>query len=265
MLGSSKKKLLVSGCSFTASGEHSHVPKKGEYYLTESWRGRHDEYLEGYDNSFKKWPEIVSEQLNLKLVNLARCGNSNERIAESLMEYILKNGHDDIEMVLVGWTEFNRFLFETAKKTSYFKHDKKYKMNITSWRYGGRPQDDLISWQEFREKFEIVRIEQDIKTIFLLQEFLEIRNIKYKFFSLLRFDNVHLSYSDKQFFQRVVNNEFFKQINEKNFYGWPVFTRLGGKSAFNGLPRNVVKEGFDGHPNKRGHRMIAKNVLDFIE
>jgi len=255
MLGSSKKKLLVSGCSFTASGEHSHVPIKEV----------HGEYLEGYDYRFKKWPEIVSEQLDLKLVNLARCGNSHERIAESLMEYILKNGHDDIEMVLVGWTEFNRFLFETADKTSYFKPPEKYKMNITTWRTGGRPQDDLSLWQEFRKKFGIVKIEQDIKTIFLLQEFLEIRNIEHKFFSLLRFDNIHSSYSNKQFFRRVVNNEFFNQINGENFHGWPVFTQLGGKPSFIPLPRNVIKDGMDGHPNKRGHQMIAKDILNFIE
>ena len=76
--------LLVSGDSWTDSNfESVHHPEM--------------------DTSWKKWPEILAEKLELNLVNVAFSGSGNQYIYTSLLDKIVEL--DDIALVIAGWSK----------------------------------------------------------------------------------------------------------------------------------------------------------------
>lgn len=285
MLGFSKKKLLVSGCSFTASGRDAHEVVANELRLN---RDKNNNLL--YELPIhKKWPEIVADELNLELVNLARCGWGNEIILDSITKYILKNGHDDLEMVLIGLSDFKREcidcwdFYQIKPETFTVKRNDKEKNLL----HGKRP---------FPNKPRI-NIFKNLKNIFFLQEFLKNRGVKYKFFPLMQVESsmnisaickqiIYYStrdlgekrtqrkvFEDEKIFREIKliifkelrKNIYFKNIDENNVYGWPLLKELGGHLLNFPSEHDVVSMIHrDIHPNKIGHQKIAKEVLKFL-
>ena len=83
-----RKLLLVSGCSFTTDNfisiQHPHM-----------------------DTSWKKWPEILADELNMELLNLGRSGAGNEYIFNSLAEQIV-DGKREIGLAIAAWSQAQR-------------------------------------------------------------------------------------------------------------------------------------------------------------
>ena len=48
----------------------------------------------------------MAERVGKKVINTAKCGSDNRRIFETVITELFK--HDDIEQVIVGWTEWTR-------------------------------------------------------------------------------------------------------------------------------------------------------------
>jgi len=284
---SSKKKLLVSGCSFTSTGNNTHEIVANNLKMNRDKDGNILYKLPKH----KKWPEIVSEQLDLKLVNLAVCGFSNERIVDSTINYIFKNGHDDIEMVLIGLSEFSR---ERIRYWDPTGQDLKSVNNK-----GGNLMDinarwvlpDLDDIQKFEKKvaYGKVNIFNVIRNIFLLQEFLKSRNIKYKFFPLMNVeesmipffeifkqrdppimtyrdseDKLQLKKMKLKVITTLIKDPYFQNIDEEHFYGWPLIKELGANILELDESELICPKYRDFHPNEKGHQKIAKEVLGFL-
>ena len=81
----SKSLLIVSGCS------HSHSNLQ--------------QYL---DHGIKTWPEIVADELDMELMNLARGSAPNDYIANSVMDAVLDNLDKNLT-VMVLWTDSARW------------------------------------------------------------------------------------------------------------------------------------------------------------
>lgn len=77
-----RKKLLVSGCSFT---EHTFIK----------------------DGIEKRWCHHVADKLNMDLVNLGKCGAGNEYIFSSIYDY-LKSKNRTPDMVIAAWSRVQR-------------------------------------------------------------------------------------------------------------------------------------------------------------
>jgi hypothetical protein len=86
-----KKILLASGCSYTDPNF-----KSDAYLLPDEQR-----------SGWPLWPEIVGDQLDLEVVNIAASGKGNPWIAKGLISNIIKYG-DRIEKVFVLWTSADR-------------------------------------------------------------------------------------------------------------------------------------------------------------
>jgi hypothetical protein len=91
-----KNNLYIFGCSYSADFEMSGVKKQYESYKN-GWP--------------KSWSEILSEKLNMTLVNKARGGFGNDAIFDEFCIESDKIKKDDI--VIIGWSYFNRFRVPT--------------------------------------------------------------------------------------------------------------------------------------------------------
>ena len=82
-LFSRKKKLIVSGCSYTAN--YAKINR-----------------LE----TFPIWSEILADKLDMEVINLARCGYGNEAIYHSAVEAMI--AEKNVGMVFCMWSEWLR-------------------------------------------------------------------------------------------------------------------------------------------------------------
>lgn len=83
------KKLIVSGCSYTA-----------KEYISSA----HPEM----DCSWPRWPEMLAKKLNMEIVNLAFNGAGNRFILQTLVEAIERTPKEEIGMVIAAWSQANR-------------------------------------------------------------------------------------------------------------------------------------------------------------
>jgi len=93
-----KNKLFIFGCSHSAKFKDSGITTDYETHLN------------GWPLS---WSEILSDNLNLELRNLARGGRSNDSIFDDFC-----NESDNIkkgDVVIIGWSYLNRFRIWSTK------------------------------------------------------------------------------------------------------------------------------------------------------
>lgn len=83
------KYLLAAGCSYTDANWKSNLELD-------------------YDCSFKKWPELLGNKLDLPVVNLGKSGIDNSMIFNNALKKIVED-HENIRLVCIGWTESLRF------------------------------------------------------------------------------------------------------------------------------------------------------------
>ncbi len=92
-----KKKLIVSGCSFTDKNfESMSAPD--------------------YDCSFPKWPELLAEKLGMECINLGFSGAGNNYIYSTLLEEIIRTPKNEIGLILAAWSQVNREDYQVREK-----------------------------------------------------------------------------------------------------------------------------------------------------
>lgn len=255
---SNKPVLVAGGCSFTD-------PNFRSLYHPEM------------DTSFTKWPDIMGKELNYKVVNTGMSGSGNKLIADKVMDAVVAN--KNVELVMVLWSGWDRF--------SVYRHRSCPFAVMHNICYGDPVKPNSEVTQQFYRKAvdEWFNLEQSIcdnlRTIYVLQEFLETRNIKYIFAQGVdpyTFDSMSHLYENgflknctfakknKARLLSVVDNPYYDKINESNFYGWPGIEEAGGTNYTQWIRR---KENFqdyyvsrvDKHPNALGHIEIADKML----
>ena len=106
MFGSSRKKLIAIGCSYTNYMHH------GTY-----------------------WPEFLAEHLDMEVVNLGGPGQGNGYIFSILQDVLMLNKitsywpkrtlfnikNEDIGLVVIMWSEFQRTDFQSTNRSSLSK------------------------------------------------------------------------------------------------------------------------------------------------
>lgn len=236
-------KILIGGCSFT----------------------------ETKNSSLKKWPDFFNENNYVK--NVAVAGSSNEQISNNLISELLKNDYD---LVIVMWSEWNRFNFLNSefnggihiRYLNEFNNDYNYRLP-----YDHLNIDDVI--------------ETNLRSIFLLQEFCNIKKIKYFGLSgpkpwnddiiemVYHFEKLNFEVKEKFNIKSsppplIYEKEMYLKIKEHIFndkidmYGYPF--------GFCGLGYNVVNDDqiyrriskIDNHPNEESQYKIFKKINKLI-
>ena len=268
-----KKKLLVSGCSYTA-------PK---------W---HSNYHPDLDCSWPKWPSILAEKLDMDCINLAHGGAGNEYIYTTLLDEIITMNPDDIGLIIPAWSHVKR---------------KDYKLG-TQWFHPGIVQGDYSPYETYGK--DILSdpspstsfsahagdtqfcINQSLRYYYSLQEICKFKKLPYKAFQMIHAWDYHeipdkmdstaqeiVTKMNKQIMKYLYDSPYFNKIDE-SFIGWPLDKWLGGFS-FEEVVIEALKYGDgpgrwkqpsiewsisnkDPHPNAKGHRKIAEFIENYI-
>ena len=103
--------LFVFGCSFTHGLE---TKMTSSHHL-----------IDGGDNLI--WPEILSKELNLNLINKGEGGFSNDKIFDSIIDSFDSIGENDV--VIIEKTYYNRFDVPFRKNDNFLSIDKFFTIN----------------------------------------------------------------------------------------------------------------------------------------
>lgn len=276
-----KKKLIVSGCSFTDKNFESMSSPD-------------------YDCSFPKWPELLAKKLDMDCINLGSMGAGNNYIYSTLLEEITRTPKDEIGLVLAAWSQVNREDYQTyVDEQPSLSHRDNFNKNMV-WRNKriGR-QGDLFYW-----------IKDTLRHYISLENLCKNHNLPYKQFQMINAFESFLHGLSKTDFEVVANLdnplfvkrykysditdndlivclnlflEYEKIIDTKNFIGYPPTQYLGGhtieekclgsksKNAnytwpvehdYDAEQKELVISEYDFHPNKKGHEKIAEFIYD---
>jgi hypothetical protein len=232
-----KKILLVSGCSFT----------------TDKFTSAFHPYM---DCSWRKWPELLAEKLDMRVVNLARSGSGNEFVFSSLIDKIQELGPERIGMVIPAWSQ--------CQRRDWCENNVWKNMIIPD-------RGDL--------KYHI---NKSMRYYWLFQHFCETHKIKYKQVQMIEFIRKNLSIDKVSVLDKPVNvspavgkmyvenSEYYSKINKKNFIGYPLLKELGGFTIQDKVTNNREKSlddkfkisDEDSHPSEIGHKMIAEYIYE---
>lgn len=263
-----KKKLIVSGCSFTEKN-----------YKSAS--------LPHLDCLWPKWPELLGNKLNMDVINLGFSGAGNRYILQTLIETIERTPKDEIGLVIAAWSQSNRDDFQT-----HFKHEGKvapeiyldhYKWNNTRMHRPG----DVFYW-----------VRETCLAYITLQNICKRYNLPYLQFQMISLYEGWISglaKTEKQVMDNLDNPDFQtrhkyegnrkrdwfelsklmleyeKFIDVKNFLGWPSIRSLNGftieqkimlKRTAKSWEINddLIISKHDSHPNAKAHEKISKVI-----
>src|SRR5210317_2400180 len=273
-----KKKLIVSGCSFTDKNFTSMSAPD-------------------YDCSFPKWPELLAKKLNMECINLGASGAGNNYIYSTLLEEIIRTPKNEIGLILAAWSQVNREDYQVREKRIFgdFANDKFDNNMIWKNKRMGR-QGDVFYW-----------IKDLLRYYISFESLCKKYNLSYKQFQMLNPFEGYLNGLSKTDFE-IVNNldnsnfqkrykyqpktkddklecfklliEYEKFIDTENFIGWPTIWSLGGyaieektlmsskrhNSVFYGDKLHNIKEliisDYDYHPNAKGHQKISEIIYE---
>ena len=233
-----KKILLTSGSSFSVDSVESDDDPSA-------------------DINFKRWPTVLAEQLDFKLINKSKPNASNLYIYDHLMENILRN-ENEIGLVVAAWSY--------GFKTSLFRNYELNFINLSDQDINDKSLVNPVSQlaEKLKNQDQLVEsIEQSLRLIVYLQEFCDSKKIKCIHYPLLNLFKTGLEkHSHVKVLEELKNSYFFKKIQKfDNILGWPSDTYLGGYTYATVHP-NLVISNTDHHPNEQGQKNIAQEIHD---
>tara|TARA_B100001996_G_scaffold184695_1_gene141248 strand:+ start:5781 stop:6596 length:816 start_codon:yes stop_codon:yes gene_type:complete len=265
-----KKKLIVSGCSFT----------------DKNFESIHSDY----DCSFPKWPEMVAEKLGMECVNRGACGAGNNYIYSTLLDEVIRTPKEEIGLVVAAWSQVQREDFQSySKYTPYNKtsHKDSFYENMIWQNKRINREGNIFYWM----------IDQ-LRNYSSFQFMCEAYGVPYKQFQMLSpfegylsglmktdheiVDNVNNPEfvdryvydttldsvkEDREYILRLIS-EYEKYLDTNNFIGWPMTHRLGGFAVEQKVMMNedlkndwdLLISKYDFHPNKKGHEKLAEYI-----
>ena len=273
MSKSSRKKLIAVGCSYT-----------------ESW------------NSWKSWPTVLAEKLDMDCVNLGRSGAGNQQILSNILDTALfadgvaRMDKKDIGLVVVMWSEWQRMGFQMYARNWHhwwnvqpMRHNPlprgyrvpDFKKNVNDWAHNllGAQNPHHTTQANFRIFIQAEKLLENIPRLYIqgcdVIGWYNTTTLKYVNCDEFS-DNTEIEFTDvndsrPKVVREVIRSPYFHHIDEnisKYFIGWPIFQELGGYCVNNILDRidpNRIKlriSESDSHPNSRGHRIIAQEIYD---
>ena len=220
-----RKVLLVSGCSYTDKTFRS-------------------DFHPNIDTGWPKWPELLGKKLDMDVVNYGYCGSGNEYIYSSLLDHLTSNPIKDIGLVIPGWSRVPSRDVNVGNRKYNIRWDNhgdmKYFM-MRSLRY-------YYSLQEVCKSLKV-----PYKQIHILDPYESAVVEQNELFNMTREDAM------KEF----MSSSYYDKIDEKNFIGWPIESKLGGFCAWDKLDadKHFISE-IDRHPNRQGQEIIAELIYE---
>ena len=257
------KILLAGGCSYTAPNRSINMGKPIPI--------------------IPMWCDNLSEQYDMKLVNLGIGGTGNSFIAQRINEYIITN-HKKIGLVCILWSGWERLSFYNHERwmilpnLSNYIIPKNIKLTAEVYFKQSASKKFISLLEKFPSGIDSTIVDSIIKHNIMafnsVETLCKLYNIPYVFMQGVYLGSYIIL---NKFYNRIFStlesilaNEHL--IDESKFIGWPLDERLGGfcyptirdrYTKFKGEWDLVP--GFDNHPNEIAHEYIAKYIHKGIE
>ena len=192
MFKSSRKKLIAIGCSFTTGGANAKAAKRRS-----------------------SWPTNLAQKLDMDCVNLGKAGQGNEYISAKLIDTILTEKKEDIGLVVIMWSGWQRLDFQDMEG---------------EWKGVDRTGDVWDSMLKYNNPYNSI-----MKSLrhFLIAQML-LKDIPYLMTQSI--DTIIHSFG-KGWIHTFINSKIFDEINEDKFIGWPIMQEIGGYNVENMLDK----------------------------
>ena len=242
---SKKKKLIVSGCSFT-----------DDAYITCDM---------GEEYNFPVWPTLLAEKLGMECVNLGKCGSGNEGIHNRMIDAL--SSTKNVGLAVCLWSNSNRWDWNN-KQWSPINFPKKLKKYVDVKYNLEKSLRWFNAFQNFCECNDIPFIQAQ-GTAF----------ISAITFGEWEYDEVkrewHGTEIERNRYDRVtqikdmIDYPIYNYIKLNTFLGWPIFKEIGGFTMSDKLGRphfnpnkSLRISETDRHPNEKGHTVISELIYD---
>ena len=265
------KKLIVSGCSYTATDFRSSA---------------HPEM----DCSWPKWPEMLAKKLNMEIVNLAFNGAGNRFILQTLLEAIERTPKEEIGMVMAAWSQANRddwqeFYVTGPKRIPIkFKNERFVKgfewENMRIGRLGsifGWVRESLLGYitlQNVCKRYDIPLIQFQMISLYegwtAGLERLEKDKLAglpdYEYKGDMRADRKQIKLHIKEYEQFINHNTFLGYEKTNDFHGDDLNDKISPPLwAAISDDNDIYKiSKLDEHPNAKGQEKIAEIIYDWM-
>jgi len=246
-----KKILLVSGCSYTDTNWVSEI---------------HPDI----DTSWPKWPELLAEKLDMRLINVANSGSGNEYIYTSLLEAITFNINNlsDIGLVIPAWSACQRKDYQEGQTGRWTNTRLDPHGDVFSW--VKRSLKYYLSFQILCERYNLPYMQAQ-----MLESYRDIfKGLRYGHVDIAKGlktieDKIEYKGDARSHNKKVIEiiMNYDNKINENKFIGWPLARELGGFTVSSNTLESDNKIDFrvsklDNHPNKLGQERIAEYIYD---
>lgn len=218
-------KIWTFGCSFSSG--HLDVPRE------------------------KSYSNLIANELNYEIKNLAEAGNSNDKILFDLMNNLENINNDDI--IFFQFSSFNRighFIDDNTYFSTAGMPELGVKHKMKEYIFSDIPEYDLeilldyiLSWQDKRRKFDL---DNSLNLLSYLQQ---TKNVKY---FILYLTNEYYKITDNTLVLPIENN-----VNNVSINDFVVANKLTLSDDF---PEKYTY--FDSHPGISGHEELKKIILN---
>lgn len=244
-----RKVLLVSGCSYTDKTFRS-------------------DFHPNIDTGWPKWPELLGKKLDMEVVNYGYCGSGNEYIYSSLLDHLTSNPIENIGLVIPGWSRVPRRDFKVGNRKYNIRWDNhgdmKYFM-MKSLRYYYSLQEVCKSLKvpykqiHILDPYESAVIEQNE----MYGEDKVQQKQNYSMNNPYMVNQLDSRFTREDAMKELMSSSYYDKIDERNFIGWPIESKLGGFCAWDKLDadKHFISD-LDRHPNRQGQEVIAELIYE---
>jgi|TARA_B100001287_G_C22651040_1_gene515228 hypothetical protein len=247
------KKLIVSGCSYTA-----------KEFLSSAYPD--------LDTSWPKWPELLGKKLNMKVVNLAQDGAGNRFILQTLLDKIERTSKDKIGLVMAAWSQANRDDWQTGMPISKWSNNRiKRPGDIYGW-----VRESLLGYITLQnvckrynipyKQFQMIGLFEPWLTGLKRTEADQLDLIKRGFHQApTRYEPLGNQNTVRRHLRTLID-EYEQFIDTDNFIGFQNTNYLNGLISvpifqFLDINEYTISK-LDEHPSKKGHEEIARLLYD---
>lgn len=235
-------------------------------------------------DAFPVWPDLLSNKLSAKCINVSMPGIGNRAIYERCIKEVSKHNTSDIELVVVMWSEYFRVDIRTPGYSEYYRVHGKDPVPVPEIIF----QENYLKQLPKMKTYEYLEMLVDINFTYIygLQQFLKNQNINYLMISGLNpvndVDNLikigaalHPNWQ-KYLGELMLKSHFYDLIDPERFIGFPGDQKLMGFSYCNylasldkektktrlGWAFKSIGRPFDMHPNAYGHKLGAELLYE---
>lgn len=283
MILSTKDIMIAGGCSFSSNWIKTTNRKKPRKWKFDLYTGSHKTIPWEYIEPFKVWSEVVSTELNYKLINVSKAGYGNDAIFHKVIDQIFKH-KNSVKLVVVMWSNWLRKDIQTDhdqwQSTTFIADMERYRMDYFSSMYalGGFNGFACVDYfyrysltlSQICNSFGIKLVQcQGTNVIKEPQTYAEYEYLdKQGTLEHGKSSPYRQEWTRREVVKYFIDHYGFDILEKGNtFIDWPLFHEIGGQTLTDIMRPNKHKFWIsmnDSHPNGAAHKMYAQKILDKI-